>query len=574
MREVERRAQSYGLPPIRWPQPWPGDTLTAMRAATFAKQIGRTVAFSLAAFRQAFAAGRDLSEPDNVFVAAASSELHPRALETAIARDAIKLRLREATDRAADRGVIGVPAVVVAERVVLGRRSARGGGRGGGGASVSYVAVGLAERDCEDGASGRRSTSAAAASRPGHASRAARDDGADPALRGGGGAPVPAGQGRRLPPSGDRRGGDDRRHHLGDGARRLPDRDLPDPRPRDRPRHRSEERDGGALRPRRRHLRRARRLDARLRRRAPVHGRLRDRRRQPAAGRRARPRLRLQRHRRRHRLHVRRRRLEHRQLRRDDEPGGALAPAGRLHPREQPLRDGHRGRAPLGGHRLLEEGRGPRGAGRARRRHGRACDARDRSPSTSGSPARSAARPWSRPSPTATAATPPPTPRSTGPRRRSRSGARRIRSRSFADRLEAGGRALRATSATRCASGSRRGCSRRSSSPTSRPSRRSTPSTTTSTWSATRFRAGTRSTSARRTPFPGEREREAARGRGEAARRGRRGLRRPGRLATARERRARTATSARTARRADARRGRARSHRPRTTRASTRRTLA
>ena len=24
MREVERRAQAYGLPPIRWPDPWPG----------------------------------------------------------------------------------------------------------------------------------------------------------------------------------------------------------------------------------------------------------------------------------------------------------------------------------------------------------------------------------------------------------------------------------------------------------------------------------------------------------------------------------------------------------------------
>ena len=80
MREVERRAQAYGLPPIRWPDPWPGNSLTAMRAATFAKQIGRTVSFSLAAFRQAFAAGRDLTDPDNVLIAAASSELHPRSL--------------------------------------------------------------------------------------------------------------------------------------------------------------------------------------------------------------------------------------------------------------------------------------------------------------------------------------------------------------------------------------------------------------------------------------------------------------------------------------------------------------
>ena len=51
-----------------------------MRAATFAKQTGRTVSFALAAFRQAFAAGRDLSDPDNVLIAAAACELHPRAV--------------------------------------------------------------------------------------------------------------------------------------------------------------------------------------------------------------------------------------------------------------------------------------------------------------------------------------------------------------------------------------------------------------------------------------------------------------------------------------------------------------
>jgi 2-hydroxychromene-2-carboxylate isomerase len=120
LREVERRAQAYGLPPIRWPDPFPGNMLTAMRAATFAKEIGRTISFSLAAYRQAFAAGRDLSEPDNVFIAAASSELHPRSLQAAVSRDAIKSRLREATDRAGDLGVFGVPSVVVGEQVFWG----------------------------------------------------------------------------------------------------------------------------------------------------------------------------------------------------------------------------------------------------------------------------------------------------------------------------------------------------------------------------------------------------------------------------------------------------------------------
>jgi 2-hydroxychromene-2-carboxylate isomerase len=120
MAEVERRAAAYGLPPIVWPEPWPGNTLTAMRVATFAKQTGRTVAFALAAFRQAFAAGRDLSETDNVLLAAAACEMHPRALTKAVQTDVVKAALREATDRAADRGVVGVPSLLVGGEVFWG----------------------------------------------------------------------------------------------------------------------------------------------------------------------------------------------------------------------------------------------------------------------------------------------------------------------------------------------------------------------------------------------------------------------------------------------------------------------
>ena len=118
--EVERRASAYGLPPLVWPEPWPGNTLTAMRVATFAKQTGRTVSFSLAAFRQAFAAGRDLSEHDNVLIAAAACELHPNAVTKAAGTEGVKTALREATDLAAERGVEGVPALVVGERVFWG----------------------------------------------------------------------------------------------------------------------------------------------------------------------------------------------------------------------------------------------------------------------------------------------------------------------------------------------------------------------------------------------------------------------------------------------------------------------
>ena len=120
IREIGRRASGYGLPPVQWPDPFPGNTLHAMRVATFAKEIGRTVSFSLAAFRQAFAAGRDLSEPDNVMLAAAAAEMHPRAIEVAVGRDQLKDALREATERAGDLGVKGVPSTVVGDEVFWG----------------------------------------------------------------------------------------------------------------------------------------------------------------------------------------------------------------------------------------------------------------------------------------------------------------------------------------------------------------------------------------------------------------------------------------------------------------------
>ena len=113
MREVERRAAEYGLPPVKWPDPWPGNTLFAMRAVTFATQIGKAVSFAQAAFRQAFAGGKDLTDPENVLIAAAACELHPNALVKAVETQGVKSALRAATDEAASRGVIGVPTVVV-----------------------------------------------------------------------------------------------------------------------------------------------------------------------------------------------------------------------------------------------------------------------------------------------------------------------------------------------------------------------------------------------------------------------------------------------------------------------------
>jgi 2-hydroxychromene-2-carboxylate isomerase len=122
MREVERRAAERGLPGLRWPGGWPVDTysIPAMRAATFAAEIGRGAAFTLAAFRQQFNAGRTMGEVDNVLLAGAACELHPKALLAALERDAIKERLKEATEDAIERGVPGVPTVRVGDELFWG----------------------------------------------------------------------------------------------------------------------------------------------------------------------------------------------------------------------------------------------------------------------------------------------------------------------------------------------------------------------------------------------------------------------------------------------------------------------
>jgi 2-hydroxychromene-2-carboxylate isomerase len=116
--QIERAASERGLQPLRWPDPFPFDSLFAMRVATYAKQIGRTVAFALAAYRQAFAGGRSLADPDNVVIAAAACEMHPSAVLKAAELRGVRSALEAATAGAIALGVRDVPAAWDGERVV------------------------------------------------------------------------------------------------------------------------------------------------------------------------------------------------------------------------------------------------------------------------------------------------------------------------------------------------------------------------------------------------------------------------------------------------------------------------
>lgn len=120
MREVEQRASAYGLPPVRWPEPWPGNMLVAMRVAVAADLRGAGRAFLLAALRAGFRDGRDLSDPAEVADVASTAGLEGEALLAAASDPEVKAALRERTDAAVALGVRGVPTVVVGSEAYWG----------------------------------------------------------------------------------------------------------------------------------------------------------------------------------------------------------------------------------------------------------------------------------------------------------------------------------------------------------------------------------------------------------------------------------------------------------------------
>ena len=121
--EIDRRARELVLQPIRWPEPFPFDSSLAMRVATYAASIGRAVPFAQAAFRQAFAGGHSLEDPDFVLIAAAACEMHPAAVLRGAELRSTAERLAGATAAVTAAGVTDVPAIVLGEEAFLGERA-------------------------------------------------------------------------------------------------------------------------------------------------------------------------------------------------------------------------------------------------------------------------------------------------------------------------------------------------------------------------------------------------------------------------------------------------------------------
>ena len=120
--EVDARVSDRGLPAFAPPDVWPVQSwsLTPLRAALVADELGRQREFGLAAFRKSFVESRSLADLDTVLDAAREAGLDPDQIAEGIQRPEIKERLKQNTDEAIARGVTGIPTVAIGDELVRG----------------------------------------------------------------------------------------------------------------------------------------------------------------------------------------------------------------------------------------------------------------------------------------------------------------------------------------------------------------------------------------------------------------------------------------------------------------------
>jgi 2-hydroxychromene-2-carboxylate isomerase len=120
--EIDRRAKERGLPSLRYPDGWPRETysLTPLRAALVAEEVGLLRQVSRELFRAIFVEGRHCADVETSLDAAERAGMDREEVRAGIQRQEVKDRLRASTDEALARGVTGVPTVVVGDELFWG----------------------------------------------------------------------------------------------------------------------------------------------------------------------------------------------------------------------------------------------------------------------------------------------------------------------------------------------------------------------------------------------------------------------------------------------------------------------
>lgn len=108
-RDIEREAARQGLSTPKRPDPFPQNSLSATRAATYGMDHDWLIPFSKAVYEAEFSRGRSIAEPQAVVGILDGLGLDGTVILKAAASEANKGRLRVNGEEARSRGIFGAP---------------------------------------------------------------------------------------------------------------------------------------------------------------------------------------------------------------------------------------------------------------------------------------------------------------------------------------------------------------------------------------------------------------------------------------------------------------------------------
>ena len=117
--DVQLWARRYGVA-MQLPSAFPTRTIQALRACWLAEREGRQAEAMRALFHAYFGEGRDIAQPEVIGAALSAAGLDGAALVAATETAEAKDGMRRVTELALARGVFGVPALFVGERLFFG----------------------------------------------------------------------------------------------------------------------------------------------------------------------------------------------------------------------------------------------------------------------------------------------------------------------------------------------------------------------------------------------------------------------------------------------------------------------
>ena len=108
-RDLDREAARLGLPPVTRPNPFPQNSLSATRVATYGADQDWLVPFSRSVYEVQYAQGRSIAEPPAVASILDRLGHDGAAILKAASSEANKGRLKVAGEEARSRGIYGAP---------------------------------------------------------------------------------------------------------------------------------------------------------------------------------------------------------------------------------------------------------------------------------------------------------------------------------------------------------------------------------------------------------------------------------------------------------------------------------